>query len=228
MLDTDLVRGRLVAVATAGAVATVACVVLAVVLSLVAGQTWAVLVQGHAVEAGLFAISLSVVGAVVLHRFPRHGLGWLFLGIAVVEGVDLLATGLSLRLAAAGSTGWLVGWLAWLGRWLWLVGWGAMLSLVAVLFPDGVLPSPRWRVLVWTATTALLVGCVAAAVQPGPGEVAAATAAGDPSAAVARPPSLRWRSVSCWGVGWSGWLGWPCGPCGRGELVAGSWAGSSQ
>ena len=146
MLDTDRVRGRLVA--TVGAVATVACVVLAMVLSLVAGQTWAVLVQGHAVEAGLFAISLSVVGAVVLHRFPRHGLGWLFLGIAVVEGVDILATGLSLRLAAAGSTGWLAGWLAWLGGWLWLAGYGAMLSLVAVLFPDGVLPSPRWRVLV--------------------------------------------------------------------------------
>ncbi|HEY5116873.1 MAG TPA: GAF domain-containing sensor histidine kinase [Nakamurella sp.] len=177
------------AVATAGAIATVACVVLAMVLSLVAGQTWAVLVQGHAVEAGLFAISLSVVGAVVLHRFPRHGLGWLFLGIAVVEGVDILATGLSLRLAAAGSTGWLAGWLAWLGGWLWLAGYGAMLSLVAVLFPDGVLPSPRWRVLVWTAVGALLVGCAAAAVHPGPGEVTAAAAAGDPSAA-GEPPTV--------------------------------------
>lgn len=54
----------------------------------------------------------------------------------------------------------------------WLAGWTSVLGVslffyLLVLFPDGHLPSRRWRVVAWLYGSALAVGLAAAAVQPG-------------------------------------------------------------
>jgi hypothetical protein len=54
----------------------------------------------------------------------------------------------------------------------WLAGWTpvpglSLLFYLLVLFPDGHLPSRRWRPVVWLYGGALAVGTVTAAVQPG-------------------------------------------------------------
>jgi hypothetical protein len=60
---------------------------------------------------------------------------------------------------------------AWVGNWVW-VPFHACIALMLLLFPDGRLPSPRWRPVAWTIVVAGGVALVAAACHPGPLDVA--------------------------------------------------------
>ena len=79
------------------------------------------------------AAGFSVLGALVLRRSRGHPVGSVMLAVGGLAGLGLLARGWQ---------GWLPA--AWAGQWLW---WPALaLTPVAVLyFPDGRLPSARWR-----------------------------------------------------------------------------------
>jgi hypothetical protein len=102
---------------------------------------------GYPLQPIMIAIPTAAVGVLVARRQPRNPNGWLLLGIAAAL---LLSTG-------AGAYSLLV---YQLGRDLPLgpVGlvlyqlWSpavALFLLVILLFPDGHLPSPRWRWAVW-------------------------------------------------------------------------------
>jgi hypothetical protein len=102
---------------------------------------------GYPLQPIMIAIPAGAVGVLVARRQPRNPNGWLLLGIAAAL---LLSTG-------AGAYSLLV---YRLGRDLPLgpVGlvlyqlWSpalALFLLVILLFPDGHLPSPRWRWAVW-------------------------------------------------------------------------------
>ena len=56
---------------------------------------------------------------------------------------------------------------AWITCWLW-VPINALLAFVALLFPDGKLPSTRWRAIGWLNGVMAVAGSVAAAFLPGP------------------------------------------------------------
>jgi len=56
---------------------------------------------------------------------------------------------------------------AWITCWLW-VPINALMAFVALLFPDGKLPSPRWRPLAWLNGAMAVAGNLAAAFLPGP------------------------------------------------------------
>jgi signal transduction histidine kinase len=157
---------RRLAAATAAAVAVTAAV-LGHLFALDAGRSWGYLVQEHVIEAGVFAASLAAVGFAVVRRHPGHRLGWLFLAIAMLEGVSLLATGLAQRLAAAGVQDARLSWAAWAAGWLWVPGFVGMLSLVVLLFPEGRPASPRWRPVLLVAGGAVAVGSGAAALGRG-------------------------------------------------------------
>jgi hypothetical protein len=65
------------------------------------------------------------------------------------------------------------GWVsAWITCWLW-VPINALLAFVALLFPDGKLPSPRWRPVAWLNGVVAVAGSFAAALLPGPGPLIA-------------------------------------------------------
>jgi signal transduction histidine kinase len=97
-------------------------------------------------------LAFAGVGAVVASRRPANPIGWLF-----------LAEGLAFALAVAGSTyaryamssgqgRVTAGWAAWLGA---IPGELFFLfPLVLLVFPDGRLPSRRWRVIAWLITAA--------------------------------------------------------------------------
>jgi hypothetical protein len=55
----------------------------------------------------------------------------------------------------------------WVSSWVWVAHVGLMASL-ALLFPDGQLPSRRWPPLVWIVVSVVVVGTVAMALSPGP------------------------------------------------------------
>jgi len=96
------------------------------------------------IEIPLFAVTFTLVGALVVSRLPRNPVGWIFWGLGIEATIQSLMTEYSwtaLRvgpLPGAAAAGWLA---RSLGETLFLL---AFVYLV-LLFPDGRLPSPKWR-----------------------------------------------------------------------------------
>ena len=120
------------------------------------------------VENTMVAVVFSTVGAVVASRSPNHPIGWLFCVVGLVGGVrhlgaeyatySLLVSHESLPGGAAA---------AWVSSWMWVPHVGLMVFL-GLLFPNGLLPTARWRPFAWFVVVAILVGTVALALSPGP------------------------------------------------------------
>jgi hypothetical protein len=113
-------------------------------------------------------VSAATVGAVLASRRPRHPVGWLLLGFAVL----LDATGIA---AAYGPYGLLArpgalpaaGFVAALYPPFALASL-ACLALVLLLTPTGSLPSARWRWWAWTTVAAPVVFLLVVTVAPKP------------------------------------------------------------
>jgi MFS family permease len=71
-----------------------------------------------------------VVGALIVGHRPGNAVGWVFAAISL--------------LAVAG----------WFSSWVWYPTVGLALVFTPLLFPDGRLPSPRWRPVAWLAGAA--------------------------------------------------------------------------
>src|SRR5712691_10995002 len=57
---------------------------------------------------------------------------------------------------------------AWAARWLTALGWGLLATFPLLLFPDGRVPSPRWRPVAWVAAAVLVLTVGVYMVPPGP------------------------------------------------------------
>jgi hypothetical protein len=89
-----------------------------------------------------------------------HRVGWLFCVLGLPSGLSCLG-GQYGRLALVSRQGSLPGgaWAAWIGGWAWRLTPLAF-PLLLLVFPDGHLPTPRWRPALWRCTAVLVVvGC---------------------------------------------------------------------
>ena len=131
-----------------------------IVLVLAAGSLLLSQEAGFFVAPALIAALFGVVGALVASRRPRNPIGWLFLAFAAVAAfagsADVYAT-----YALVEHPGSLPGgdWVAWLGGGIWHPAFGFFV-FAFLLFPNGRLPSPRWRPVAWIAVVNYLVGGV--------------------------------------------------------------------
>jgi signal transduction histidine kinase len=103
----------------------------------------------------------AVVGALILSRDPRNVIGGLLLYGSGTTGVAFLASELATSLVRAGSSdGPVMTVLVLAGNVGWIVGILPTLVFVLMLFPDGRLPSPRWRGAAWSivAVAVFLLG----------------------------------------------------------------------
>jgi hypothetical protein len=113
-------------------------------------------------------LSFSTMGAVIASRRPDNPIGWLFYAIGFVGGVRLLSTEYAAYSLVAQSGLSLGGEaLAWIASWLWVPDVGLYL-LLALLFPNGRLPSARWRPITGLIGVVVIIGTVAVALSPGP------------------------------------------------------------
>lgn len=88
---------------------------------------------------GLLALAFSAVGAYVATRRPGHRLGRLFVLTGMVEGVLFFGRQVGHAPRTEADRWW-----AWLG--VWPLALALALTTAAIIcFPDGRLPSPRWR-----------------------------------------------------------------------------------
>ena len=113
--------------------------------------------------------SCSTVGVLIASRRPAHPIGWLFSALGLLSGVHLACGEYAIyalevegRSLAGGRVS------VWITCWLW-VPINALLAFVALLFPDGKLPSLRWRPIGWLNGFMAVAGSFAAAFLPGPG-----------------------------------------------------------
>ena len=108
----------------------------------------------------LIAAPFAIVGVLVASRRPRNPIGWLFLAFAVVAAFAASADRYaSYALVEHPSS--LPGgdWVAWLASGIWHPAFGFFV-FAFLLFPDGRLPSARWRPVAWIAAANYLVGGV--------------------------------------------------------------------
>ena len=120
-------------------------------------------------ENVLFSVGYSTVGAVIVPRMPPGNLiGWLFCAIGLLWAVIHFSGEYAIYalLAAPGSLP--AGEVAsWVYCWLWVPDFGLIVFL-GLVFPNGRLPSARWRWFARLSALLTLVGAVLAAFSPGP------------------------------------------------------------
>jgi hypothetical protein len=120
----------------------------------------------------VIAVSFSPVGAIIAPRLPsRNPIGWLFCAIGLFGAMRLFTAEYAMATLLAAPGSWLSALpggeaLAWVSSWVWVVHFGPFMFL-ALLFPDGRLPSPRWRPFASLVALVVLGGAVAVALWPG-------------------------------------------------------------
>jgi hypothetical protein len=116
----------------------------------------------------VLVVSFSPLGMLIATRHPENPLGWLFCGIGLFGGLDLFC-GVYAAYALLAEHGSLPGGevSAWIDSWVWIPV-VALLAFATLLFPNGRLPSPRWRPFAWFVGVAAVGGIVAVALLPGP------------------------------------------------------------
>jgi len=114
-------------------------------------------------------LPFSVVCAIIASRHPRNTIGWLFCSVGVTIGLNSfagdyaefwLASGFGI--SGLGETA------AWFSSWLWILLALVPTSFLLLLFPDGRLPSPRWRPMAWGAALGIAGSVVGYALEAGP------------------------------------------------------------
>jgi hypothetical protein len=135
-------------IAASVALLNILLAVLAYVFGALNGWNWLQLLdEGPGV---ILAISVSIVGAFVASRRPRNPIGWVYCAVGFWQALvsftweyALFALVTRPGSLPAGPE------MAWLSTWTWMPGLGLLLTFALLLFPDGRLPSPRWRVVAW-------------------------------------------------------------------------------
>src|SRR5215218_9076343 len=157
-------------------VLSVALLLGGIALALTAGSGAAVeLTYGS--EAGLDSailnlatvLTFSVVGAIIASRQHRNAIGWIFCGMGLVVGLNVLAHGYVESWLASGSgPRSLAETAAWFSSWSWTLWIYVPTTFLLLLFPDGRLPSPRWRPVAWCAALGVISFVAGSALEPGP------------------------------------------------------------
>jgi hypothetical protein len=114
-------------------------------------------------------LAFPVVGALIASKRPQNPIGWICLADGLLWSILGMADYYSrYSVAQPGSATFPVAITAALGQWLWLPSVGLLGIYMILLFPDGKLPSKRWRPLAWLSGAVIVLGSVSFAVDPGP------------------------------------------------------------
>jgi hypothetical protein len=113
-------------------------------------------------------LAFTLVGALISSRLPTNPIGWICLAIGLILALEGVADGYYVY-ALQTRPGSLPGgeYMAWLGNWLWVPSVFLIGTFMVLLFPDGRLPSRRWRVVAWLSVAALISISVSYAFFPG-------------------------------------------------------------
>jgi two-component system, NarL family, sensor kinase len=148
---------RLATVLTGGSIGSAAVASVLVATNLGKSPQWPAFV-----EILSLAVAYSIAGAVIARRQPRNPIGWLFLLISI----DTALTALADAYAGHHLTGWVVA--AWLQTWSFYLSYPVAFSVLLMLFPNGRLPSRRWRPVLALAVLAAVSRVAVEFLRSGP------------------------------------------------------------
>jgi hypothetical protein len=114
-------------------------------------------------------LTFPLVGALIASRRPKNPVGWICLAVGIIWMIMPISSsygvyGLVVRPgsvpfpAAIGS----------LGEWIWVPAVGLFGIYLILLFPDGRLPSRRWRPLAWLSVAVIILASAGFVLSPGP------------------------------------------------------------
>jgi signal transduction histidine kinase len=166
MNKTNVVRPLAWAIAALSLMLTVAGLA-ASLLALVQsqGQRW---LAPHLLLNPVTTVTYALLGALVASGHPRNPIGWIFNTVGVLFGLTFLSVGY--RMAGQSSDMTLPGVeiARWLDTWVWIPAGILPLTFLLLLFPDGHLPSARWRPIGWSAGLGLAGYTIGMALHPRP------------------------------------------------------------
>jgi hypothetical protein len=117
-------------------------------------------------EPTTIAIGYSVIGAIIASRLPAHPIGWICCAIGFTGAVEHFSGEYAVYAllarpeALAGGKA-----MVWIQNWFWILIFGLIVFLL-LLFPNGRLPSNRWRAFAWLSAAVTLIGAILAAISP--------------------------------------------------------------
>jgi signal transduction histidine kinase len=149
---------------------------LALATWLLAALAWSTPGYGQTVDETVFLaawpalfLAYPLVGALVAARHPDNAVGWLFCAVGLLWGLNLLATAwaaFGLKAHPGALPGAVVA--NWLGSWTFFPALGLTIDFVPLLFPNGRLPGPRWRIVAGTGAVGIALATAGFAFAPGP------------------------------------------------------------
>ncbi len=117
-------------------------------------------------EPTTIAVGYSVIGAIIASRLPDHPIGWICCAIGLMGAVEHFSSEYAIYAlvaqpeALAGGKAML-----WLSNWDWIVMFALIVYLI-LLFPNGRLPSSRWRLFAWFSVALTLLAATLMAISP--------------------------------------------------------------
>src|SRR5829696_2025228 len=119
-----------------------------------------------AVLTGMLSLVYPAVGAIIASRLPTNPIGWIFCGVGLLYTAQRFAQAyadyaLLVNFAFPGGE-----YMAWFSGLVQFRGPVLAGIFVMLLFPDGNLPSRRWRIVAWTAVCGAVLSELFAAFYP--------------------------------------------------------------
>ena len=128
----------------------------------------------HAADLGFFGFLFAglwvywALGTLIVLRADGHIIGWLFAVAAVVMALVFMGYGLGALLEMGPSAHPMSAWFGLIGALLFPIALMLVLPAIALTFPSGTLPGPRWRWPVGLVAAMVVAGSVAILIRPGP------------------------------------------------------------
>jgi hypothetical protein len=135
---------------------------------LLSGERLLRLGPGLAVLTGVLSLAYPTVGALIASRLPTNPIGWIFCGVGLLYGVRRFTGAyadyaLLENIAFSGGES-----AAWFSTWTGPAGLTLAGVFLMLLFPDGRLPSRRWRIVAWAVLLGAVSFALGQAFKPGP------------------------------------------------------------
>jgi signal transduction histidine kinase len=122
---------------------------------------------GSLAQAVVPTLAIVFVGALIASRLPHNRMGWILLSAAAVNGITALLAEYQVHtlLVVKGSLP-AVEWVAWLNSLVSGITYPAMVVLLMLFFPNGRLPSGRWRWLIWAIAAYTFLNALVGVLDP--------------------------------------------------------------
>ncbi len=138
-----------------------------ITLVVLASQAFSVTAGSGADPTAVMILAFPIVGALIASRQPGNAIGWIMLAVGVEEAIsDLLYIYAEYSLATSPGSLPDPDLALALGAPTWVPFIGLMGTFLILLFPDGRLPSPRWRPWAWFCGVALILSFIAILIAP--------------------------------------------------------------